>query len=243
MSNARYAILGDIHSNWEALSAVLKDAAEQHATGYVCVGDVVGYNASPIECLEKVRELKFVCVRGNHDHYCSHDEHLGSFHPLAAVVINWTRSQLSPEQCAWLKHLPYLKTAENFTIVHATLDMPEKWAYMFDDLDAITNFTYQVTPVCFHGHTHVPIVFRGSNKVTTMPFTKMKIERGHKYFVNVGSVGQPRDGDPRAAYATYDMKTREIELRRVAYDVETAQSKIIDVGLPKWLAERLPMGR
>ena len=243
MSNAKYAVLGDIHSNWEALSAVLNDAAGQNVTHYVCVGDIVGYNASPIECIEKIRELKTICVRGNHDHYCSHDEHLGSFHPLAATVINWTRHQLSDEQRNWLKHLPYLKTVENYTLVHATLDMPEKWAYMFDDLDAMTNFAYQITPVCFHGHTHVPIVFKGSAKVETMALRKLKVERGHKFFINVGSIGQPRDGDPRAAYVTYDMTSREIELRRVEYDIETAQSKIVDAGLPKWLAERLTMGR
>jgi len=222
---------------------VLKDAAEQQVTNYACVGDIVGYNASPIECLEKIRELKCVCVRGNHDHYCSHEEHLGSFHPLAAVVINWTRRQLSDDQRNWLKHLPYVKTIGNFTIVHATLDIPEKWAYMFDDLDATTNFSYQITPACFHGHTHVPILFKNSGRVETLPLGKVKVERGHKYFMNVGSIGQPRDGDPRASYVTFDVEKREVELRRIPYDIETAQAKIIDVGLPKWLAERLSLGK
>lgn len=243
MPDARYAVFGDIHSNWEALSAVLKDAASQDVSGYACVGDIVGYNASPIECLEKVRDLNCLCVRGNHDHYCSHNENLGNFHPLAAIVINWTRGKLSDEQKKWLGNLPYLKNSENMTLVHATLDMPEKWAYIFDDLDAMTNFNYQLTPLCFHGHTHIPIVFRNSERVETIALSRMKLERGHKYFVNVGSVGQPRDGNPFAAYVIYDSAAKEIELRRVEYDIETAQAKIIDAGLPKWLAERLVLGK
>jgi len=243
MADAKYAIIGDIHSNWEALSAVLKDAADQDVTNYACVGDIVGYNASPIECLEKIRDLNCLCVRGNHDHYCSHNENLGNFHPLAAIVINWTRARLSDEQKKWLGNLPYLKNTENLTLVHATLDMPEKWAYIFDDLDAMTNFNYQITQVCFHGHTHMPIVFRHSERVETISLTKLKIERGHKYFVNIGSVGQPRDGDPRAAYVIYNHTSKEIELRRVQYDIETAQAKIMDAGLPKWLAERLVLGK
>ena len=243
MSDAKYAIFGDIHSNWEALTAVLADAAEQSATHYACVGDVIGYNASPVECLAKIREIKCTCVRGNHDHYCSHDEDLAKFHPMAAAVIEWTRDQLSEEGISWLRHLWYQKAVSNFALVHATLDMPEKWGYVFDDLDAMTHFNYQITPLCFHGHTHVPVVFKSSARVQTLQLDTMKIERGHKYFVNVGSVGQPRDGNPAAAYVLYDLGTRTVTLRRVDYDIEKAQAKILNAGLPEWLAERLGMGK
>ena len=245
MSDSKYAILGDIHANLEALDAVLLDANGQGITHYACVGDVVGYNANPLECIEKVREMGFDCVRGNHDHYCSSssDEDLSSFHPLAAAVIAWTSERLSDDQRLWLKRLRYRKVIENFMIVHATLDMPEKWAYMFDDLDAMTNFSYQITPVCFHGHTHMPITFEFTGRVKTLTSSSLTLERGRKYFINVGSVGQPRDGDPRAAYAIYDAKDRTVEIRRVEYDIETAQARIIEAGLPTWLAERLAIGK
>ena len=243
MPNAKYAILGDVHSNLEALQAVLEDAAQQGVTGYVCVGDVVGYNANPIECLELIRKLDCVCVRGNHDHYCSHDEDVSCFHPVAAHVIGWTRNQLSAEQRTWLKHLWYRKAVLGFTLVHATLDMPEKWGYVFDDLDAATHFSYQITTLCFHGHTHVPIVFEYRGRVKTVPFDTLQLAQGCKYFVNVGSVGQPRDGDPRAAYALYDAANKEVMLRRVPYDIQAAQKKILDAGLPELLAERLTVGK
>lgn len=239
----KYAILGDIHSNWEALSAVLADAEEQGVTDYACVGDIVGYNACPIECLEKIRELNCMCVRGNHDHYCSYEEDMSNFHPMAAAVINWTKDRLSEEQREWLKNLKFRRAVANFSLVHATLDMPENWAYMFDDLDAMTSFSYQITPVCFHGHTHVPIAFEYEGRIKTHRIDTLKLVRGPKYFINVGSVGQPRDGDPRASYAIFDVDQRVILIRRVEYDIATAQARVMEAGLPEWLGERLTIGK
>jgi predicted phosphodiesterase len=239
----KYAIMGDIHGNFEALETVIKDAKEHGVNSYVCVGDVVGYNANPAECLEMIKELKCVTVRGNHDHYCSHDECLDDFHPLAANVVDWTRHQLTPDQIAYLKQLKMACVVDGFTIVHSTLDMPEKWGYVFDALEANANFTYQTTSVCFHGHTHVPIVYEKQSVVRKDPLTKLKIMLGKKYFINVGSVGQPRDGDPRSAYVIYDPKTKEVELRRLVYDISKTQEKIRKVHLPERLAKRLEAGR
>jgi predicted phosphodiesterase len=160
----KYAVLGDIHSNLEALTVVLADAEQQGATGYVCVGDIVGYNANPAECLEKVRALGCSVARGNHDHYCAHDECLDDFHPLAANVIDWTRRQLTDEQIRYLQGLKYNLRVDGFTLVHSTLDMPEKWGYVFDALEADSHFNYQSTSVCFHGHTHVPLIFEKSGR-------------------------------------------------------------------------------
>ncbi|MDD4872604.1 MAG: metallophosphoesterase family protein [Kiritimatiellae bacterium] len=235
--------MGDIHGNFEALETVIKDAKERGANSFVCVGDVVGYNANPAECLEMIKELKCVTVRGNHDHYCSHDECLDDFHPLAANVVDWTRHQLAPDQITYLKQLKMACVVDGFTIVHSTLDMPEKWGYVFDTLEANANFTYQTTSVCFHGHTHVPIVYEKQSVVNKIPLTKLKIMLGKKYFINVGSVGQPRDGDPRSAYVIYDPKTKEVELRRLAYDISKTQEKIRKVHLPERLAKRLEAGR
>jgi diadenosine tetraphosphatase ApaH/serine/threonine PP2A family protein phosphatase len=239
----KYAILGDIHANSDALSVVLEDAASQGVTHYACVGDIVGYNANPIDCLEKIRSLCPVSVRGNHDHYCSHDEKLDNFHPLAADVVAWTRKQLNSEQVEYLRNLRYIARVETFTMVHSTLDTPEGWGYVFDKLEAEANFSYQTSTVCFFGHTHVPLAFEKTDTIRFGLYSKIRVGVGKKYFINVGSVGQPRDGDPRAAYVVYDMINNLVELRRVSYDIQAAQKKIIDAGLPARLAARLAVGR
>ena len=141
--DVKYAILGDIHSNLEALQAVLEDADKQFVTHYTCVGDVVGYNANPVECLKIIRDLDCVTVRGNHDHYCSHHDKLDGFHPLAADVVSWTRKQIDEPDARFLKELKYVAPVETFTIVHSTLDTPEMWGYVFDKLEAESNFNYQ----------------------------------------------------------------------------------------------------
>lgn len=238
-----YAVLGDIHGNLEALEAVLKDAKNRDVTQYVSVGDVVGYNANPSECLDRVRELGCVCVRGNHDHYCSHNESLDDFHPLAASVVDWTRRSLSSEQMHHLRALALSAKLDGFTVVHSTLDMPEKWGYVFDSLDADANFNYQMTSVCFHGHTHVPVVYEKQDRTKRQTFQKFRVTLGKKYFINVGSVGQPRDGDPRAAYAIYDLEAKELELVRVPYNIGKTQAKIRKAGLPDRLARRLDRGQ
>jgi diadenosine tetraphosphatase ApaH/serine/threonine PP2A family protein phosphatase len=243
MSSTRYALLGDVHSNWEALSAVLEDCDAHGLTEFVCVGDLVGYNADPAPCLDRIRGLTSQIVCGNHDHYCSHNERLDDFHPLAANVVDWTRGHLTDGQLTYLRGLPLTRRVGGFSIVHSTMDMPEKWGYVFDSLDAESHFNYQITAVCFYGHTHAPVVFEKHSAVQRIPYGKMTLDKGRKYFVNVGSVGQPRDGDPRAAYAIYDTASRELELRRVTYDLQKTQAKIRKAGLPERLAKRLEFGR
>jgi diadenosine tetraphosphatase ApaH/serine/threonine PP2A family protein phosphatase len=242
MADTKYAILGDIHGNSEALGAVLEDAGTEGVTHWTSVGDIVGYNADPATCLKRIRELGVVGVRGNHDHYCSHDECIRDFHPLAANVVDWTRHQLDEGDVAYLRELKLVRVVDGFTLVHSTLDMPEKWGYVFDELEAESNFNYQSTAVCFHGHTHQPAVFEKAGRVQRLSGTQVSVVLGKKYFINVGSVGQPRDGDPRASYATYDVASRTVELRRVEYDVAAAQRKILAAGLPERLAVRLALG-
>lgn len=240
----KYAILGDIHANGVALDAVLADCREQGVTNYACVGDLVGYNAEPIRCLDTIREL---CgpnvVRGNHDHVCSNDDPLIGFHPLASAVVRWTRTQLDPARVAYLSSLPYTRTVETFMIVHATLDSPEAWGYVFDKLEAEVSFAYQLSSVCFYGHSHVPLAFEKAGMVRGGLYQKLVIAPGRKYLINVGSVGQPRDGDPRAAYVIYDMAANTVELRRVPYDIAAAQKLIAAAGLPERAAARLAQGR
>lgn len=239
----KFAILGDIHSNLEALTAVLADAKTQGVTHYLCVGDIVGYNANPVECVNIIHDLCPTVVRGNHDHYCSHDDNLDGFHPLAADAVDWTRKQLSEEMRLYLRKLKLVAMVESFTLVHSTLDMPEMWGYVFDKLEAEAHFHYQTTNVCFFGHTHVPLAFEKAEQVRCGLYTRIQVARGKKYFVNVGSVGQPRDGDPRSSYAIYDLVRGLIELRRVPYDFRITQKKILDTGLPSRVAARLAVGR
>jgi predicted phosphodiesterase len=239
----KYAVIADIHANLEALEVVLEDTKAQNCTHYCCVGDVVGYNANPKECLDIVRNMGMPCVKGNHDEYCSTDEALDGFNPHAAEAVNWTRKQLSLEDKKWLQDLKYVRLVASFSMVHATLDQPGRWGYVFDKLAAASSFTYQNTSVCFFGHTHVPVAFIRDSMVRGGTYSKFKVEAGKKYFVNVGSVGQSRDGVAKATYVIYDLNEQSIELRRLDYDIPKAQKKILEAGLPPRLAERLAYGK
>src|SRR5262245_32057745 len=239
----KYAIIADIHANLEAFQIVLEDAKKERCTHYACLGDVVGYCANPKECLDIVRSMGMPCVKGNHDEYCSADAALEGFNPHAAEAVEWTRRQLTEDDCQWLRDLKYMRLVANFSIVHATLDGPQRWGYVADRLAAAASFTYQNTAVCFFGHTHLPLAFIRASDVRGGTYSKFHIEPGRKYFINVGSVGQPRDGNPKAAYVTYDMDDGIIELRRLDYDLPTTQAKIRTAGLPERLAERLSVGR
>ena len=239
----KYAIIADIHANLEAFQVVLEDIKAQNCTHTVCLGDVVGYNANPKECLDIVRGMNVPVVKGNHDEYCSTENDLEGFNPHAAEAINWTRDQLTLEDRQWLRDLKYIRLVASFTLVHATLDGPQRWGYVFDKLAAAASFTYQNTSICFFGHTHVPLAFVRDSQVRGGTYSKFKVEPGKKYFINVGSVGQSRDGVAKATYVVYDMQEQTIELRRLDYDIPTTQKKILDAGLPPRLAERLALGR
>jgi predicted phosphodiesterase len=239
----KFAIIADIHANLEAFEVVLEDIKNQNCTHIACLGDVVGYNANPKECLDIVRSMNIPCVKGNHDEYCSSEDHLEGFNPAAAEAVNWTRKQLTDDDRQWLRDLRYTRMVTSFTIVHATLDGPQRWGYVFDKLAAAASFTYQNTAICFFGHTHVPVAFMRDSMVRGGTYSKFKTEPGKKYFVNVGAVGQPRDGNPKAAYVVYDVYEGTIELRRLDYDIPKAQAKIRAAGLPERLAERLDYGK
>jgi diadenosine tetraphosphatase ApaH/serine/threonine PP2A family protein phosphatase len=240
----RIAIFSDIHSNLEAFEAVARDAEQQQCTDFVCLGDVVGYNANPRECVARVRELGCPVVKGNHDEQASLTESSRNFNELAEQAINWTREHLDDADKQWLRDLPLQRQVRDFTIVHATLDAPAHWGYVVNVLDATASFAYQRTAVCFFGHTHVPMAFiREKNKVRRERVEQLPIDMTKKYFINPGGVGQPRDNDWRAAYCIYDIEKNVVEQRRVEYDLATAQQKIVEAGLPPLLAKRLAVGR
>ena len=240
----KFAILGDIHSNIDALNVVLDDCRREGVTDFLCTGDVVGYNACPHECLQIIRDLGCPIVIGNHDHYVSSRQNLDDFNPVAAEVIEWTRKHLSVEEIYFLRSLPFVITKMGITLVHSTMDNPEDFGYVFDHLQAEAHFSHQVTPICFHGHTHCPTIYEKQvGAVYQIEAHDFKLPIGRKYFVNVGSVGQPRDGDPRASYVIYNPLLRTLVFRRLEYDVAAAQERIRAAGLPERLALRLEVGR
>ncbi len=239
----RFAVFSDLHANLEATEAVMADAHAKNCTHYVCLGDLVGYNANPHECVEIVRNLDCPVVKGNHDEQACLNESSRGFNDLAEQAITWTREHISDADKAWLSELRLTRQVRDFTIVHATLDTPNEWGYVFNNLDAVASFTYQHTTICFFGHTHVAGAFVRDGGVTRVKTEQLVIEPGKKYFINTGSVGQPRDGDPRAAYCIYDTENIVVEQRRIRYDMPKAQRKIVDAGLPRLLADRLELGR
>ena len=211
----KYAIIADIHANLGALHAVLRDAEQQGCTRTACLGDIVGYYDKPKECLDIIRGMNIPCVKGNHVQYCSEDGSGGCFNPRAAEIVRWTREQLTEEDKRWLRNLPMIQVVAGFTIVHGTLDGPERWGYVFDRLASASSLMHQQTPVCFFGHTHLPMAFVRDSAVRGGTYSKFRVESGKQYFINVGSVGQPREGDRRAAYVVYDLDETSIELRRI----------------------------
>jgi predicted phosphodiesterase len=239
----RFAIFSDLHGNLEATEAILQDAQEKECTHFVCLGDLVGYNANPHECVELVRQMDCPVVKGNHDEQACLSKSSRDFNDLAEAAINWTRHHLTDADKQWLADLRLTRQVRDFTIVHATLDTPGEWGYVFKNLDAVASFTYQHTTVCFFGHTHVAGAFVRDEGVRRVVTEQLTIEPGKKYFINVGSVGQPRDSDVRAAYCIYDIERNVVEQRRVKYDLAITQKKIIQAGLPRLLADRLALGR
>ena len=239
----KYAIIGDIHANLEALKAVLEKCEELGVDSFLCIGDIVGYNADPGACMDILRSLPLQgVVMGNHDEQASSDDELVGFNPQAAFAIEWTRNNLSDEQRTYLRNLRLTMQIGKITIVHATLDSPRRWGYIFDKLSAGASFSYQFSQICFCGHSHVPLAFEKFGTIQGGKYSEIKIQPGHKYLINVGSVGQPRDGDWRSAFAVFDTDANKVNLYRIPYDIKTAQEKIIKAGLPERLAHRLERG-
>lgn len=239
----KYAILGDIHSNLEALEAVIYDAKQQGVSKFACTGDIVGYNADPKKCLKMVRDLGAVIVQGNHDYYAGCNQSMDRFTPIAQKSIYWTRKNLSIFDRKYLRNLPYIAETEDFTIVHSSLDTPEDWTYILQKHTAQAHFKNQFNTLCFFGHTHVPSVFIKGDKPVPPITDSILIEPDSQYLINVGSVGQPRDKNKKASYAIYDTETKMVAIQRVEYDIELTQQKIRKAGLPFRNALRLAHGQ
>jgi diadenosine tetraphosphatase ApaH/serine/threonine PP2A family protein phosphatase len=239
----RYAVLSDIHGNLEALEAVLADAASR-ADSLLCLGDVVGYGADPAACIELVAERAEAFIAGNHEHGVTGLLDLDWFNAAARAAAEWTRERLDGDHLGFLKALPLVAEVGGATLVHASPRQPEEWAYLITAADGFETFGAFATRLCFVGHSHVPGVWSlGSSGPEYLPgAVAVALEPGRRYLVNVGSVGQPRDRDARAAYALWDVERGSVAIRRVPYDVGTAQRKILAGGLPRLLSDRLSWG-
>jgi diadenosine tetraphosphatase ApaH/serine/threonine PP2A family protein phosphatase len=236
----RYAVLSDVHANLEALRAVLADANGQ-VDGVVCLGDVVGYGADPAACVETIGARVEALVAGNHDHAVAGRLPLAWFNAQARAALEWTLTRLSDDHRAWLAGRPLVTSIAEATLVHASPRNPDEWEYLMSPDDGWDAFAAFDTRVCFVGHSHRPAVWSLGSSGPDFDASPSDVTfvSGRRYIVNVGSVGQPRDGDPRAAYAVWDADARAVTLRRVPYDVESARRKIYAAGLPRRLADRL----
>ena len=240
----RYGIYSDIHANLEALQAILETLEREGVDEYICLGDVVGYGANPRECLQLVLEYESMLVAGNHDYAVAGKLNIDFFNPYAKQAVLWTRSQLSDKEREFLANLDLVQKIEGvLTIVHGTLNFPEMFDYIQTSYDAHLSLDLLETPVCFLGHSHVPVAFFQGPTVTFSMDEEIPVDGKSKTLINVGSVGQPRDENPLSCCAIYDDEIGRVWLHRVEYDIETAIEKIVRAGLPEILGERLRYGR
>jgi predicted phosphodiesterase len=247
----RYFVLSDIHSNIEALEASLSRADQAGYDAVLCCGDIVGYGPNPVEVIDRIRSLNATTIRGNHDRVAADDEDAAEFNPHARRAILWTRSVL-PE--TYLRYLAGLAVgpkslSESVQLVHGAVTDEDD--YILSDADAAVNLQVAETRITFFGHSHLPSVFASNNLGEAITpssyefdeFVAVRCDGDMKLLVNPGSVGQPRDGDPRASFLIWDEERGRLEFYRVDYPVEVTQRKMEEAGLPAYLIQRLARGR
>lgn len=244
----RYLIFSDIHGNLEAFLAMLKFVQKRKIDHYIFLGDLVGYGASPNEIIQKMRSLKpLSIIRGNHDKAVCGLDSVQTFNPIAAVAIHWTAGHILKKNKSFLHNLKRgpLIIDDHITICHGTPF--DEDAYIFGEFDAAEAFSQINTPLCFFGHTHFPFVYMETDRQVEGNYipsnsSEVKIEKGVRYLINPGSIGQPRDRNQRAACAIYNSRAKKVNFFRLEYDVKEAQRKIRSANLPPALAERLKLG-
>lgn len=241
----RIGIFSDVHGNSEALESVIKALEVEKVDRVFCVGDVVGYGPDPDRCVSRVRSYADRIVAGNHDQATTGQISTANFNVYARVAIEWTQNVVSTETVEHLRHMPLSHTEGDVMLVHATPENPEAWDYILSVSDAHRSFGVLHTPICFVGHSHVPVAYMRDleSRVSVREANDVCIEDGKMYIINVGSVGQPRDGDPRACYGILDMDERRFRLKRLDYPIEAVQKKMRRAGLPAYLIYRLAWGQ
>ena len=241
----RILIISDIHANYTAFETVL-----QHSDGdwdFVwCLGDVVGYGPDPNECVERLKTLPQLCLAGNHDWAALNRLDVRTFNPDARHAVKWTQETLTAQNTKFLESLPVTFVIGDYTLVHASPREPI-WEYILEPLVAALNFPYFETPYCFVGHTHQPVIYtqvdEGGDTQSALPrYSQPHFLNGKRQIINPGSIGQPRDQNPDAAYGILDMTSGVFEHRRIPYDIKDVQSRMVEYNLPKRLITRLEHG-
>ncbi|MFH1259755.1 MAG: metallophosphoesterase family protein [Elusimicrobiota bacterium] len=241
----RYGLFSDVHANWEALTVVLTYLEQENVDAYLFCGDIVGYGPDPNRCAEKIFSLKnLIAVSGNHDLAVIGRKDLDWFNPTAQQSLSWTTQQLKARNRKLLQKLPSIQTISNFTVVHGSARQPSD-EYLFTITDCLETLHYFSTPIIFCGHTHRPFWFftRGEENY----FQNIENEdsfqlSGEKNILNIGSVGQPRDGNRQACCAIFDQEKNAIKFKRLEYDLARTQEKMLQAQLPAYLIERLASG-
>ena len=244
----RYLVISDIHANLTALETVLADAGQlgQDYDFVWCLGDLVGYGPDPNECIDLIRSLPHLCIAGNHDWAALGRLDIRTFNADARKAVGWTRETLTDENLAFLEALPITFVLGDFTLAHGSPREPV-WEYILDPLIAALNFSYYQTPYCLVGHTHTPVIFRMASERgecdAIAPEYNMRVRlNGSRQIINPGSVGQPRDSDPRASYAILDVDSMTWEYRRIPYDFRLVQQRMERSDMPERLINRLEHG-
>ena len=241
----RYAIIGDIHANLAAFTAILEDIERQGGVKKIwCLGDIVGYGPDPHQCIELLRQNKHTCVAGNHDWAAIGKVDPVNMNPDAVIACRWTAEQLNQEDKDYLAALPLTVDEGEFTLVHGSPRDP-LWEELISTGLADVNFGYFETQFCLVGHSHLPLVFiNDKGTCSSSPFlVNVRLAMGkNRLIINPGAVGQPRDNDPQASYAMYDSKTKHVKLYRLPYDSGSTQDRMVEQGLPMRLVARLGYG-
>jgi predicted phosphodiesterase len=244
----KYLIISDLHSNIEALTAVLGSIKRKKMDRVLVLGDLVGYGASPNQVVDTIRKTKnAIVIRGNHDKVASGIENGENFNRAALQSAQWTQKKLTADNRSYLNHLPQGPVLVDGSILVAHGTPLDEDAYLFSDYDAYEVFQVMDFNLCFFGHTHLPVIYAVSNQrlYTFRPNgerVRIELMQGFKYLINPGSVGQPRDKNPLASFAIYDSDHRSITFKRISYSIPRSQEKILRAGLPQSLANRLAIG-
>lgn len=240
----KIAFISDVHGNLEALTSVRKSLQNKRVDKVLFLGDIVGYGANPNECIEIVRDMSDDILAGNHDWAAIGKSNTDYFNTVAKEAIEWTQDQLTEDNKAFLASQSLIGEMEDFICVHSTPFHPEDWGYIISIADAYESFETFSQSLCFIAHSHNPIVFikTDTKDIVARKPSQTKILKGFRYIIDIGSVGQPRDGNPLSCYGIYDTEKKECGLIRVQYAVTRAQEKILGAGLPPFLAERLGFG-
>ena len=235
LKHMRFAVISDIHANLEALQKAFEIIDTKNIDAVYCLGDIVGYGANPNECISLLQKRGVSCIEGNHDQAVIDMTRTADLNRFARAALEWTSSQLTPEHLHFLSNLPFEMHAHGCLFVHSSPDDPEEWNYIVTDYDAQEYFSFFTEPICWVGHSHVSGVYCEDNVAE-------EVEKGKRYIINVGSVGQPRNHDPRLSFGIFDVEAWEYEHITAEYDVDLARKKIIDAGLPAYLGDRLLAG-